>query len=214
MQDIITSYLIQKKECGLPLIGSFVIKSGHAINDIANKQILSPSSEIIFSETGDYLPDGLITYYSHLQRIDENEAEQALQQWCLQRKLLLDEGKKINFNSVGSLQKENGRIVFHKEDNLIQFFEPAVARRVSHKNDEHSILVGDRETTSTVMSEFYNAGSSMQKQFSWKIAALILLIISLLMLAFYFYDHSFSENTIGRQSSFPVADPSPSYKLP
>ncbi len=213
MQGIITSYLIQNKECGLPLLGSFVIKLRSAINDIPNKQIVPPVSDIVFSETGDYLHENLISYYSRIKKMPESEAEKELQSWCLQEKLRLDDGHKSFFYSIGSLQKENGKIVFHKEENITSFFEPVAALRIIH-NDEHAILVGDRETTSTAMNEFYSDNSFIQKRFSWKNAALILFIISLLMLAFYFYDHSFSENSIGNQSSFPAANPASTYDVP
>lgn len=213
MQELITSYLIQNKECGLPLLGSFLIKSKPVINDIPNKQILVAGSEIVFCEAGDYLHEKLISYCSRIKEIPEREAEKELQHWCLQEKLKLDEGSKTFFHSIGFLQKENGKVIFVKEENLTNFFEPVAAERIIHK-DEHAILVGDRETTSTAMNEFYNDSSFIQKRFSWENAALILFIISLLMLAFYFYDHSFSENTIGNQSSFPPANPPATYDIP
>ena len=114
MQDLIASYLIQSKECHLPLLGSFAIMQVPALLDIANKKIVPSTDEIIFSEKENYLPEGLKNYVSNLYNDSSYEAEERINNWCLDAKMKLDSGGKINFNSVGTLQKVPLEIFFFK----------------------------------------------------------------------------------------------------
>jgi CCDC81-like prokaryotic HU domain 2 len=211
MEDSITSYLIQKKNCHLPLLGNFIIRPVPASLDIANKAISPSTDEIIFNDKGDYLSEELKNYISHLDKIPMHVAEEKINNWCLHAKVKLDSGEKIVFNSVGALQKNGlGNIVFQREKDL-NFYELVIAERVIHKNAEHAVLVGDKETTSVVMNEFYRDEALTQKKSLWKIWAVVLLVISLLVLLFYFSNNSLSETGIANKSAFPVQQPSSAY---
>lgn len=214
MHELIASYLIQKGECHLPLLGSLTIKQHPASLNIADKIMFPSTSEIIYNENESYLPDGLKNYISHLQHIQLHEAEEKINNWCLNAKMRLDSGEKIIFDSVGTLQKDPaGNTLFQKVED-INFYEPVIAERVIHKNAEHAVLVGDKETTSGVMNEFYREDFITERKYSWKLWAIILFALSLLILAFYFYSHAFSMQGIANQSSFPIQQPSATYSVP
>ncbi|HNJ30135.1 MAG TPA: hypothetical protein PLQ40_14340, partial [Ferruginibacter sp.] len=69
------------------------------------------------------------------------------------------------------------------------------AERVIHPNAEHSMLVGDRETTNTVMTEYLSAGEITPNR--WWIWAIILAAAALLALLFYSGSHAaFFGNTV------------------
>ena len=206
MQTLITSYLIQKKECNLPLLGHFRIKTKPAELDIANKQIYPLIDEILYSEFTANLSGDLVTYISNLQNITPDEAKEKINSWCHYAKGKLDSGEKIIFNSIGSLQKDAVGNIFFQRKNDISFYEPVSAERIIYKNAEHSVLVGDTETTSGVMNEFYRNEIIENKRW-WKIWAIVLLTISLAVLFFYFYTHKFSENEIGTKTSFSTQEP-------
>ncbi len=214
MQDLIASYLIQSKECHLPLLGNFTIMQVPALLDIANKKIVPSTDEIIFSEMENYLSEGLKNYVSNLYNVSGYEAEERINNWCLDAKIKLDSGGKINFNSVGTLQKSPVGNIFFQSQKPINFYEPVTAERVIHKNAEHAVLVGDKETTSVVMNEFYREDASTSKEKSWKIWAVILSVICLLALLFYFSSHKFSEKGIANPSVIPVQQPSATYSVP
>jgi CCDC81-like prokaryotic HU domain 2 len=214
MQDIIASYLIQKKECHLPLLGSFKIEQVPALLDIANKKLIPSTDEIIFSENVNSVSAELKDYLSHFNRMSVQEAEEQINSWCLRAKVKLDEGEKITLDSVGNLLKDaDGNIIFQREDG-INFYEPVAAERVIHKNVEHTMLVGDKETTSVAMNEFYKEDATAENKFSWKIWAIILFAVCLLILIFYFSNHKFSEKGIANPSAFPVQQSQPTYYIP
>ncbi len=214
MQELFASYLVQKKECSIPLIGKFKINIRAAELDIANKQILPPHDEIIFSEGADYLTQDFTNYVSFSKNLSSDEAEEKIHHWCLQSKSKLDSGEKIIFDSIGSLQKNEGGTIFFQRKNGVNFFENISAERVIHKNAEHAVLVGDKETTNSAMNEYYKDVPLMLRKSSWKIWAIILFILSLIIIGIYFYSHKFSVTSIGNQSSFAVQDQPVSYDIP
>lgn len=214
MQELIASYLIQKKECHLPLLGVFTIEQVPALLDIANKKLVPATGEIVFSESPNYVSEGFKNYVSNRYSVPLQDAEETINNWCLHAKVKLDTGGKIGFNSIGSLQKDPvGNIRFEKEKD-INFYEPVIAERVIHKDAEHAVLVGDKETTSGIMNEFYRDDVLDEKKSSWKIWAVVLLAVSLLVLLFYFYNHSFSETGIANPSAFPLREPAATYYVP
>ncbi|MEO7120592.1 MAG: hypothetical protein ABIY62_05815 [Ginsengibacter sp.] len=214
MQDLIASYLVQKKECTLPLLGTFKIQSSSAALDIADKKIHPFKNEIIYSESADYVSPGLITYIAGVKNINYALAEEEINNWCLHTKMKLDSGEKINFPSVGNLVR-NGRGIFLETETGVNFFEPVLAERVIHKNDEHAVLVGDKETTSSAMNEFYREDDNVvSKRISWKVWAIGLAAICLVTLLIYFSSSKTSETGIGNDSLFPVQQPTATYSIP
>ena len=207
MQALITSYLIQKKECNLPLLGHFRIKTKPAELDRAGMQIFPPTDEILYSEFAPNLSRDLITYISDLQSITHDEAEGKINNWCDYAKREIDSGEKIIFNSMGSLQKDAAGNIFFQRKKGTAFYEPLSAERVFQKNAGHSVLAGDRETTSGVMNEFYREEVTTKKKAWWKIWAIVLLSISLLALFFYFFTNEFLETGIGNRASLPTQEP-------
>jgi nucleoid DNA-binding protein len=215
MQDLIASYLVQKKECILPLLGSFKIQSSSASLDIADKKIHPFKNEIIYSESADYLSPGLITYVAKVQNINYALAEEEINNWCLHTKMKLDSGEKINFYSVGNLRRNDAGSVFLESETGVNFFEPVPAERVIHKNEEHAVLVGDKETTSAAMNEFYKEDENVvEKRVTWRTGAIVLAAVCLLMLLFYFSSNKNSETGFGNNSSFPVQQPAATYYVP
>jgi nucleoid DNA-binding protein len=214
MQYLITSYLVQRKECSLPLLGKIKIHRKSEEPEIGDKQVHPPVEEILFDAREDYLSDDLITYIAHVQNSTKEEAEENINNWCLQSKMKLDNGQKINFISIGSLQKNQAGHVFFQTQKGIRFFDFVSAERASHPNEVHSVMVGDHETTSAVMSEFYRKDEIVQKKSYQKIWVIVLLGIAILFLLYYFYTHNFSVFGIGNHSTFPVSDPPGTYKIP
>lgn len=211
MQDLITSFIIQAKECKLPGIGMFRVINTPAEPDIANKQILPPITEILFTGKEEKISDDLVKYVSIKKNVNVSESLADIKEWCTGTKSKLNNGEEIFLQSLGSLKKgPSGNIFFHSK-NHIQFFEPVAAERVIHKNSEHAVLVGDKKTTSSAMNEFFHEEKTEQKSNSWKIISIVLLAIAVLLLLFYFYEHSFSLSAIGNQGDISPQSPPATY---
>ena len=198
-QDLITSFIIQSKECKLRDIGRFKVVTTSAAVDIANKKVTPPVTEIIFSGREEKISDGLVKYVADIKNIPVAEALDELKKWCAASKDKLKNGEEILLMPLGVLKKGTSGTTFVQSKNKIEFFEPIAAERVIHINSEHAVLVGDRETTSSAMNQYYQEEESAEKSNSWKIFAIIFLAIGLFLLFLHFYGNSFSLSTIGNQ---------------
>lgn len=211
MQDLINSFIVQSKECKLPGIGKFRLVATPAEPDIANKQILPPVIEFLFTGKEEKISNELINYVAVKKNIPLSEAQARIKEWCNHTSYRLKEGEEIFFTSLGSLKKgATGNIYFHKQKD-IPFFVPVPAERVIHKDSVHAMLVGDRETNSSVMNQLLNEERQAPRDYTWKIIAGILLVIALLLLFFYFYQHSFSLSSLGNQGTVSPQAPPPTY---
>jgi nucleoid DNA-binding protein len=211
MQELITSFIIQSKECKLADIGKFKKVNKAAESDIANKQILPPSSQIQFTGREEKISDGLIKYIADKKRITTSESLAEIKKWCADTKEKLKNGEAILFESLGVLKRESFANIFTPVENEIHFFETVPAIRVIHKNSEHAMLVGDRETTSSVMNQFYHEEEAEAKSNAWKITAIILLALALVILFFHFYGHPFSLSELGNQQKVAPASAPATY---
>jgi nucleoid DNA-binding protein len=211
MQDLITSFIIQSKECKLADIGNFTIVTTSAKADIANKQISPPSTEIVFNRREEKISDGLVKYISDKKNVSSSEALAEIKKWCAETKAKLKNGEAILLESLGVLKKEPSGNIFFESENAISFFAPVAAERVIHKNSEHTVLVGDKETTSSAMAQFYNEEETATKNNAWKIIAIILLAIALIILFFHFYGHPFSLSEFGNQQKTMTPSPPATY---
>lgn len=211
MQELITSFIIQAKECRLAGIGKFRLVTTPAEPDIINHQIVPPLVEILFTGKEDKVSDELVKYVSTIKNISTDTAFDKIKEWCSQAKDKLLNEEEIVFQTLGTLKKGgSGNIFFHRYV-PVSIFSPVAAERVVHKNAEHTMLVGDRETTSTIMNQLLNEHEEI-KRVPWKLTTLILLGIAVIILFLYFYQHSFSSSSIGNQGKVaPSNTPSATY---
>lgn len=207
MQDLIASFIIQSKECKLPGIGKFRQVATPAESDIANKQIIPPVKEFLFTGREEKISNELINYIAVKKNVPITEAQSLIKEWCSNVSFKLKNNEELILPSLGSLKRiASGNIFFHRE-NDIPFFVPVAAERVVHQNSVHAVLVGDKETNSSVMNQLLNE-DEVRPNNTWKIIALILFIVCLFLLFFYFYQHPFSLSSLGNQQKiFPQAPP-------
>ncbi|MEO8820624.1 MAG: hypothetical protein ABI267_03835 [Ginsengibacter sp.] len=199
MQDLITSFIIQSKECKLSDIGNFRVINNSAEPDIANKKISPAIDEILFSEREEKISDELVKYIATQNHISLEEALNDLKNWCAEAKIKLQNGEELLFEPFGFLKKGDSDNIFFHSYKKTELFEPVLAQRVIHKNSDHAVLVGDRETTSSAMNEYYQEVPPTAKGNTWKILAGIFLAIALFLLFLHFYKNPFALSTIGNQ---------------
>lgn len=199
MQELITSFIVQSKECKLRDIGKFRMSNTPAELDIASKRISPPSVEFLFSGREEKISDELVKYIADKKNIPFSQALDELKNWCVETKIKLKSGEEIILEPLGFLKKGILGNTFIQSQKQTDFFEPVLAQRVIHKNSEHAVLVGDRETTSSAMNQYYHDVPAETKSNTWKILAGILLAIAIFLLFLHFYKNPFALSTIGNQ---------------
>lgn len=183
MQQIIAAYLFQHKTCPLPGLGTLCIQSSNAQSDFLNKNILAPVPAILFNSK-ETEADDLIDHIAAATNSTVYQAIENLGQFANQLKSTINSGKTVLLNGVGSFTNGNdGKIIFESIALPAAFLPPVHAERVIHPQAEHSILVGDKETTNTVMTEYFSEEPAPKNR--WWIWAIIIGIIAIAVLAMY-----------------------------
>jgi hypothetical protein len=77
--------------------------------------------------------------------------------------------------------------------------QPVVAERVIHKDAEHAILVGDKETTNVEMTEYYTDETAVAKD-KWWIWAIVLGVVAISVIAYYLSQNGIAD--FGSKSAF------------
>jgi hypothetical protein len=157
MHQLIATYLFQNKKCPLPGIGHLFIQQTAAQTDFVNKQIFAPSSVIQFS-TNEIENENFLENLSAHSNKTIAEVKKHLQN--------LFSDQYFSIAGVGSFSKENDKLKFIPtvlEDDLLQ---PVKANRVVHQNEAHTMVVGDTETTTAAMTEYF-AEEEITKDYWW-----------------------------------------------
>ncbi len=168
MYNIIAPSFLQKKKCILPGIGSLSLITHSAETDFSNTQIKAPRQEIVFTPAG--TGTSLFNEFSAISEM---------------MKRSLDGEGRVELLGIGSFTKnKSGQIIFTPVAIDTDFTLPVTAERVIHKDAEHNILVGDKETTNVEMTEYFSE-ETLPKD-NWWIWALLLGAAGIGVIAYYF----------------------------
>ena len=184
MQNQIASYLFQHKTCPLPGLGTLSVLHSGAEADFTNKSIAAPKSFIEFSDA-ETDATGLLNYLSSTSGGNKYEVSEALDHFCDNLRNKITQQPDVQLESVGSFFVDaSGKINFKQQELPAAFKQTIFAERVIHPDAEHQILVGDKETTNTVMTELLAPKSETKD--SWWIWAIVLGAIGLIAILIYF----------------------------
>lgn len=183
MQQFIASYLFQNKNCPLPGIGSLFIQTEGAQADFTNHLVNAPTQSIQFSDK-EINAAGLMNYVAERTRFTEEEVTESLRNFSAALKDRITHHAKAELPGIGNFFiDENGNTIFEQENLPPPFMAPVTANRVIHPNAEHSMLVGDKETTNTMMTEYFSEEAEVKDR--WWIWAIALAALALLAFLLY-----------------------------
>jgi nucleoid DNA-binding protein len=185
MFDIIASSFFQKKTCRLPGIGNLELATTPAEYDFGNKQIKAPKETILFIAASPY--DNSFNEFSAISQLMKDE---------------LDKKGSVAVTGLGSFTKDSGGTIHFSAVELDEdFYQPVKAEKVIHKDAEHSILVGDEETTNVKMNEYYSeAGEATGSKGKWWVWAIVLGAAGLAAIGYYLYANGF--NNLASKAAF------------
>lgn len=191
MQQLIAAYLFQHKNCPLPGLGTLWVKPGNAQTDFSNKAINAPAPSIEF-DTKETDAGKLLDYIAVKNNSTIYQAIETLGQFGNNLKSNILSNSSAALEGVGSFSADaSGNISFTATKLPAAFLPPVTAERVIHPQAEHNILVGDKETTNTVMTEYFSEDVSVQKD-RWWIWAIVLGAIGIAVLLMYMSGANFS----------------------
>ncbi len=168
----------------MPGLGTLAVISTGAETDFTSKLIAAPKTVIQFTDTGTDA-NGLLDYLAATTGGDKYEVTEALDHFCDNLKSDINNNQDATLDSIGSFFVDgSGKINFKQQELPTAFTQAVFAERVIHPDAEHQILVGDKETTNTEMTEFLAPKSAIKDR--WWIWAIVLGVVGLLALVIYF----------------------------
>jgi hypothetical protein len=174
MYSMIAQSFFQKKICLLPGLGTLELLTQAAETDFVNGKINAPTQKITFEQQ--HKKDTIFNEFSAISAV------------------LLDEVNKngqVKIDGLGTFIKKGTAISFDAQK-LNSEFNPAVtAIRVQRENVEHDILVGDKQTTNVIMSEFFADETKTTKVYWW-IWAAVLAALAIGVIGYYWIKNGFN----------------------
>ncbi len=185
MENSIALYLFQNKKCPLPGVGCLELLYGSAYISASEKIAIAPKPSIYLSDPERCnSPEDLERFIADLENIPIWEAKNKLTDFC--RSILsLPLHEEFSLASVGVFYKDPSNKTGFRPTNLPKTFAPDIkAEKVIHPNESHEMIVGDKQTTTAAMTEFYSEKTGSGKS-RWWIAALIIALLSLITILYF-----------------------------
>jgi hypothetical protein len=196
MDKIIQTSLFQNKSCILPGIGTLAVITNPAENDFINTVIKSPVHTIVFTEDNNHA--------DFFNKFSDNSE--------FIKNTLLETGS-FHLNGIGTFTKNfNENIRFVGVALPRELTQPVKAERVTRQNVEHTMLVGDKETTNLVMTNYLNeeeiktAQKKLKKKIDyWWTWAIGLAAIAVIIIGIYFSQNKLNGFSFGNTGSINAA---------
>lgn len=188
MHHLITSYLFQNKACPLPGLGTLLITAGKAESDFLNRSFKAPVPFVSFI-TKENDASNLLDYIAARTNSTVLKTIDTLGQYCNNLKAEIISKNTATLNGVGNFFTDSaGKINFRPTALPELLLQHVKAERVIHPEAEHTILVGDKETTNTVMTGYF--ADEPVKRNRWWIWALVLAVAALVAIALYLINNN------------------------
>jgi hypothetical protein len=205
MQQLIASYLFNNRQCYIPGVGELQVKRSSAVYDPGDQRMAAPTYEVVLQANAKE-DSGFIGYIAKQFDITIEDAQQRVQQFCAKQ---FTPNTEYTIPVIGTFQvDENGKIKL--ASSALQTLPSVNATRVLRK-DNHAVLVGDKESNTQAMTDFF-AHKETKKQYWW-IWAAALFIIGAGIITYYFTAGDFTP-TFGSKQSIETSVAPTTHKLP
>ncbi len=197
MEELIALYLFKHKKCPLPEIGTLHVIESNAVAWYAEKKIEAPVPSVKLSGQVTETED-LISFISNRKDISREEAMVSLTEYCtaLQN---MDAFGETKLAQLGKFYvNADGNLIFKPIELPAALVPPVYAERVLHPMASHTLVVGDKETTSADMTAYY-ADSEDTTKSKWWIFALVFAATAITAIVLFLNEKNHS-TTFGNKS--------------
>jgi len=210
MEDLIELYLFKNKKCPLPEIGSLQLTTANAVAWYAEKRIEAPSPVIKLTDTA--IPaDDFIDFIAERKQISNQEASLLLKQYCSQLQNMDAYGETRLTHAGKFYVNADGNLVFKAIELPKELLPQVNTERVVHPTASHSMMVGDKETTTTEMAAYYTEAETEVKS-KWWIAAIVFALAGIAALLLYLQNPAHS-GTFGNSQQIQPSPTTITYRV-
>ena len=205
MYTILNRYLFLHKSIPIP-------GSGHYLSWKARRQPSMQAPEpychriyrFRFDKFFDSPDKDLFAYLSAQQKISDYEALRQYNDFAFSLRDRLNYFREAPWEGLGILKKDDmGEIHFESSILNPSFLQPVPAEKVVRANAKHMLLVGDRESSSREMSDWF-AEEPIHGNRLWWLVALIGGIAAALIIMIHFSSNGWNVESTGNQQTIQV----------
>ncbi len=183
MDQFLCEYLLTNKCCPLPGIGELQFQTKSATYSQMEQTMIPPMPEVVLVRRN-VEEESLLDFISNYGGLTLAETRVELKKWC-DNLLNMESGERF-VKGVGSFYIDAaGRLQFRSQTLHSSLLPEVSAERVIRKEASHQILVGDKESTSVQMTEYFQEAGKVKRQ-RWWIAAAIMGAIAAIAISAYF----------------------------
>ncbi len=204
MYAILNKYLFQHKSISIPGMGTIWMENISASLDATTRTVLPPSFYFRFDKYFDAPDKDFFSYLAEKKQISEYEALRQYNEFAYSLRDRLNHLQEAIWDGVGELKRDSeGNIHFESALRNPFFLQPVPAEKLVRANAQHTLLVGDRERTSSEMSKWFSE-EPVHGTHWWWLAALITGIAAVLIITIHFSSHGWNVGSTGNQQSIQV----------
>lgn len=186
MDQLLTAYLYEHKNCPLPTLGALQLQPGNATYLPGENKIVGPVASVMLCDK-EVPTHSLVDYIAVHKKITSLEASAMLGIYCEGLKAIPSQGQRL-LNGAGAFFKDDeNRLQFRSENMPEAYFPGVVAERVIHKDVTHKMLVGDTYTDTTAMTEKLQEITPTRSR--WWIGAVLLAVAGIIALVVFYSMH-------------------------
>lgn len=199
MLQVLNAYLFQHRSISIPGLGTIYLETFPAHVDVADRTVLPPAYRFRFDKYFDAPEREFFSYLATQGKMLDFEAIKWYNEFAFDLRNRIKNEDEVAWQGIGILRKDESGNVLLESATAPDFFQhPVPAIKVKHRDAVHTMLVGDRERTSSEMNEWLQDDNASRRRLSWWVIALVLVVVALAFLAWHFYTHGFST---GNQST-------------
>lgn len=194
MLNHLTKYLFQYKTVSIPHVGTLQIVQQPPQLNVVDKIILPPSYSVVIGKEEEVSTHQLQYLENILQKGHDNIIND-LRYFGdkLQEKI---NGPGFEWNGLGTITRSTQSISL-----VTASLEPVPAERVIRQNAQHSVLVGDQQMLSSTNVSDETVEDARSKRSILVIIGWVLLLLSLVFIAFQLYSGRFRVNAAGSKQA-------------
>lgn len=210
--DVLNSYLYQHKRISIPGLGTLHMERLPARTDFVNARILAPMYRFRFDQYFDAPDKDLFGYLAQQLGVPDFEAIKWYNEFAYSLRSKIRSNELAEWPGLGAFRAdEKGEIFFETAHPPFEPAQPVLANRIIREQSEHTVLIGDVETTNTAITEQAVAGVHVERE-SWWIYALIIAAIAISFAVLHYYRQDAGSRSSGNQQGVPAYSMPPTSK--
>ncbi len=201
MQTILNRYLIQHKSISIPGLGTIQADTKPASIDAAGRCAMPPTVSFRFDSYFDAPDKEFFSYLARKTKISDYDALRNYNAFAYTLRDKLNQQRSAVWEGLGTLIKDdNGQISLVTTRTDPDFIREVPAEKVVRTDAEHRLLVGDRERTSSEMTQWFTE-EPVPGRNRWWLAAVIIAVVSILLAVLHLSTHGWNIGATGNQQT-------------